>query len=181
MTFPERLLWGRLRSGRCLGLKWRRQHVIGAYVADFYCAAARLVVEVDGMSHVGRGPIDAKRDAFIREQGYRVVRVTNDDVLGDVDAVVDYLADAAMATIPSPGPSLKGRGVQGEAFPLAGSGSRRSPASGDRGSDKPLPLAGGGWEGVAAPRKDDSQRIGRLSASGPHPGPLPAGEGVQPC
>lgn len=86
--FPERLLWSRLRGERLAGLKFRRQHVVGAYVVDFYCPAASLVVELDGMSHVGRAKEDERRSEFLRRAGLRVVRYTNDQVLGDLDVVL---------------------------------------------------------------------------------------------
>jgi very-short-patch-repair endonuclease len=71
MSLPERLLWQALRE-RPGSLKFRRQHPLGRYVLDFYCPAARLVVEVDGQSHgMGRRPEqDAVRDRWLTEQGY---------------------------------------------------------------------------------------------------------------
>ena len=76
-------------------LKWRRQHVIGAYVVDFYCARAGLVVEVDGVTHVGRDAKDAERTRHLAGRGLRVLRVTDDDVLKNLDGVVASIAVAA--------------------------------------------------------------------------------------
>jgi len=90
-THPERVLWQRLRRSQLAGLKFRRQHVIGPYIVDFSCPAKRLIVEVDGESHVRRGPADAQRDAFLRSRGLIVIRVTNDDVLRDLDAVCELI------------------------------------------------------------------------------------------
>ena len=95
LTFPERLLWSRLRSRRLFDLKFRRQHPVGPFIADFYCDEARLVVEVDGESHVGRAEADARRAAFMEARGMRLLRVTNDDVLQDLDAVLTAIARAA--------------------------------------------------------------------------------------
>lgn len=92
-TFPERLLWSRLRR-QALGIPVRRQTPIGPFVVDFFLPAARLVVEVDGRSHDGRLGGDARRDAVLRSMGIRVLRVTNDDVLGDVEAVVEQIRRA---------------------------------------------------------------------------------------
>ena len=61
MTFPERKLWSLLRSRRLSGLKFRRQHTIGPYIADFACEARRLVVELDGASHDGQFERDSVR------------------------------------------------------------------------------------------------------------------------
>jgi len=76
MSLPEVLLWERLR-GRRNGLSFRRQHPIGPYVADFDCAAARLVVEVDGEAHAdaSRSASDDYRDQFMQENGYQVLRL----------------------------------------------------------------------------------------------------------
>ena len=93
MTFPERLLWSRLRRGG-LGVEVRRQVPIGPYVVDFYAPAARLVVEVDGRSHDGRGAADATREAALVALGLRVVRVSNDVVIQDVEAAVAYVRNA---------------------------------------------------------------------------------------
>ena len=87
-TFPERLLWSRLRGGRAGGLKFRRQHPFGPYIADFYCAALQLVIEVDGRTHIGRAEADERRTRYLEKRGLRVLRFTNDDVIRDVDAVV---------------------------------------------------------------------------------------------
>ncbi|MGH8453586.1 MAG: endonuclease domain-containing protein, partial [Nevskiales bacterium] len=54
-TFPERLLWSRIRGSQLAGLKFRRQQVLMGFVVDFYCPDAMLVVEIDGQSHLGRG------------------------------------------------------------------------------------------------------------------------------
>ena len=71
--YPEVLLWQRLKGGQS-GVKFRKQHPIGDYVADFYCAATRTVIEVDGEAH-NRGDRprrDIDRDRFLKENGYRV-------------------------------------------------------------------------------------------------------------
>ena len=88
MSPPEVLLWQRLRL-RPRGVKFRRQHPVGRYVADFYAPDARVIVEVDGVAHDARVERDAVRDEWLRGQGFVVVRVAAVDVLRDVDAVVD--------------------------------------------------------------------------------------------
>jgi len=89
LSLPEVLLWQQLR-GRHTGAKFRRQHPIGPYVVDFCCVAVRLVIEVDGGAHDrGDRPLrDARRDAFLKENGYRVLRIAAGDILRDVGAVV---------------------------------------------------------------------------------------------
>jgi ATP-dependent DNA helicase RecQ len=94
-TIPERILWNLLRGGRLAGLKFRRQHPVGPFVADFYCHDAGLVVEVDGMSHDGRVVEDQRRTEFLRREGLRVLGVCNDDVLQDIEAVAMAILRAA--------------------------------------------------------------------------------------
>jgi very-short-patch-repair endonuclease len=89
-TFPERLLWSKIRANR-LGCRFYRQRPIGAYVADFCAPTARLVIEVDGRSHDGRLLADLHREAALRAAGYAVLRFTNDEVLQGVDEVVDRI------------------------------------------------------------------------------------------
>ncbi|MFS0773317.1 endonuclease domain-containing protein [Sphingomonas sp. 1P08PE] len=96
MSLPEVLLWRRLR-GKATGLKVRRQHPIGVYVADFFCQDAGLVIEVDGEIHGrdGRPERDAARDRFMNDYGLEVLRVRASDVLRDVDAVTTMIVARA--------------------------------------------------------------------------------------
>jgi very-short-patch-repair endonuclease len=82
MSLPEVLLW-RLLRGEPDGVKFRRQHPLGAYVLDFYCIEAKVCVEVDGIAHdMGDRPIrDQRRDAWLKDQGIDVVRIPAADVL----------------------------------------------------------------------------------------------------
>jgi very-short-patch-repair endonuclease len=101
-SLPEGLLWRLLRQ-RPTGLKFRRQHPVGDYIVDFYCAELRLVVEIDGMSHdMGDKPDgDVACDAWLRSRGLEVIRVRAADVLKDVVAVADSLV-AICAAMPPP-------------------------------------------------------------------------------
>ena len=95
-TIPERMLWNRLRGGRLAGLKFRRQQPIGPYIVDFFCHEVGLVVEVDGRSHDERGKEDSQREAFLQEQQrLQVLRVSNDDVLKETEAVLFAILRAA--------------------------------------------------------------------------------------
>ena len=96
MSLPEVLLWQRLRGGAG-GMSFRKQHPIDPYVADFYCSAARLVVEIEGKSHdMGTRPeADDRRAEFLRERGYRILRIAAKDVLKDPDAVATAIVAAA--------------------------------------------------------------------------------------
>ncbi len=97
MTPPEARLWVCLRGKRLAGLKFRRQHPIGPYILDFFCAEARLAVEVDGESHADpdQSSHDRRRTAWLRERGLRVVRLAAEDVRVSLDGVVDYIRRTA--------------------------------------------------------------------------------------
>ena len=104
MTDPERLIWSRVRHMQ-LGSKFRRQVPIGPYVVDFTCPAARLVVELDGGQHNGCQH-DALRDAFLRQEGYTVLRFWNNDVLANIEGVLMSIQSALAERIdraPPPG------------------------------------------------------------------------------
>lgn len=114
MSVPEVALWTALRQ-RPGGLKFRRQHPSGPYVADFYCHAARLIVEVDGEAHGcgDRPQRDLRRDAWFAQRGFDVMRVRAADVLGNLDGVVrGVIARAAGGDTPPsalrPPPPLAG-------------------------------------------------------------------------
>ena len=113
MSLPEVLLWQRLRGGKA-GAKFRRQHPVGPYVLDFYCSEAGLVVEIDGEAHdrAARPERDAVRDAFLRENGYRVRRFAAGEVLKDVDAVAAAVAALVVSPLhhPADGPPPRQRG-----------------------------------------------------------------------
>jgi very-short-patch-repair endonuclease len=89
------MLWARLRGSR-LGAKWRRQHVLGRYIADFYCAGLGLVVEVDGAVHSGdRVHADRLRDESLMARGLRVLRVAASDVERDIEGVLERIRGAS--------------------------------------------------------------------------------------
>ncbi|MAW98851.1 MAG: hypothetical protein CMN72_04220 [Sphingomonas sp.] len=107
MSLPEVLLWQRLRGAQA-GVKVRRQHPIGPYVADFYIASARLVIEVDGQSHdvPQRAAFDAMRDQFLKENGYRVLHIRAQEILDGIEQVIEAIvafADAPLHHQPAAG------------------------------------------------------------------------------
>ena len=93
MSDAEHLLCSRLREARDAGVAFRRQVPIGPYVAGFMCRKADLIVEVDGEQHAlpEQAAYDERRNAFLRGQGYTVVRVWTADIWRDVDAVLDRI------------------------------------------------------------------------------------------
>jgi very-short-patch-repair endonuclease len=88
MTETEKLLWDRLRLKKIKGFKFRRQHPIDIFIADFYCHKAKLVVEIDGEIHLAKKDYDIGRTAEMNKYGIRVVRFSNNEVLYNIDDVV---------------------------------------------------------------------------------------------
>lgn len=89
-TEAEDLLWGALRGRRLDRIKFRRQVPVGAYIADFICAEAMLIVEIDGSQHADSS-YDRDRGAGLKTQGFRVLRFWNDEVLHELNSVCDTI------------------------------------------------------------------------------------------
>ena len=87
---PERRLWMELRSSRLNGAKFRRQAIVGTRIADFFCPAKGLIVEVDGHTHDREADL-AKEHVIERETGFRTLRFTNDEVMQNMDGVLERL------------------------------------------------------------------------------------------
>jgi very-short-patch-repair endonuclease len=115
MTDAERRLWTALRREmlELAGTHFRRQMAVGPYVVDFVCLGHRLVIEVDGKIHENGDQRfrDAERDTYLQDQGFRVMRFSNGDVMLDMLSVLRRIG-AALAT-PTPSPSPQGVGETG--------------------------------------------------------------------
>ena len=101
MTDAEQLLWKHLRAHRMDGQKFRRQQPIGPYIVDFVHFGLRLIVEADGGQHVDSDH-DAARDAWLRSQGFALLRFWNNDILHHTDSVLEAIWAALQAQPPSP-------------------------------------------------------------------------------
>jgi very-short-patch-repair endonuclease len=101
LTPPEARLWIRLKGNRLDGLGFRKQHPIGPYILDFYCAAAKLAVEVDGASHETdeRAAHDARRTAWLAGKRVRVIRIAARAVRDELDGVLDFIRSEAKGRI----------------------------------------------------------------------------------
>ena len=101
-TPAETKLWAVVRGSALGGHKVRRQQRLGRYVADFVCQARRLVIEVDGDTHADEAQVrhDRRRTAFMESEGYRVLRFSNVEVMGNIDGVASVILDA-LAPSPS--------------------------------------------------------------------------------
>jgi very-short-patch-repair endonuclease len=104
---PEVRLWSRLRERKSGTPTFRRQHPIGRYVLDFYCAKARLAVEIDGLSHdLGDQPQrDLSRDAWLKARGLTVMRIAAREVMRGPDEAVDAIVRMATEMIEASAPS----------------------------------------------------------------------------
>ena len=121
MSLPEVLLWRALRKRQPGGLRFRRQHPIGPYILDFYCPAARLALEVDGLAHDGADRLrrDRQRDAWLAGREVKVLHIVAADLLrtDGLEAVITALKEAAAApsgSLRSPPPPLCGGGSASE-------------------------------------------------------------------
>lgn len=92
-TPAEEVLWQRLRRKQLSGCRFRRQHAVGRFIVDFYCAEARLIIEVDGSIHEYTAEEDAIRQEYLESLGLTVCRFSNGDVLLQTDAVVERICD----------------------------------------------------------------------------------------
>ena len=101
MTPAEEALWKHLRGRQFQGLKFRRQHPVGRFIADFYCPEHRLVIELDGEIHRNQREYDAIRTETFQDYGYRVLRFSNDAVLQHAEEVLEAIV-AAITPLPSP-------------------------------------------------------------------------------
>ena len=111
MTDAERRLWQHLRASRLDGLKFRRQHPVPPYIADFCCIERKLIVELDGSQH--SSVVDAARTAYLQSQGFQVLRFWDNDVLLKTDSVLEAIWNAAQVPNPHPPPlSRRERGFK---------------------------------------------------------------------
>lgn len=87
-TPAEQILWKRLRHRQLRGLKFRRQHPIGEFIVDFYCAEHKLIIELDGVVHAYQRERDQERTDILEHQGYHVLRIKNAEIKQDIESVL---------------------------------------------------------------------------------------------
>ena len=95
MTASEKRLWLKLRNKQVGGLRFRKQHPIGRYIADFYCHELKLVIELDGTIHDERKEYDENRDTFLKAGEYTVLRFNNNEIEDSIDDVMDKIRACA--------------------------------------------------------------------------------------
>ncbi len=97
-TKAEEILWQHVRNRQIAGFKFRRQHSIERFIVDFYCAETELIIEVDGPIHQYQEQEDILRQEFIENQGLRVLRFSNDDVINHISLVLDQISGACRSS-----------------------------------------------------------------------------------
>ncbi len=113
MTDPERKLWSGLRAEQ-LCVKFRRQHPLGNYIADFACLDPKLIVELDGSQHQEQQAYDATREAFFRSHGFSVLRFASNEPFINLEGVLQAISHrVALSSAACPHPNLppEGEGV----------------------------------------------------------------------
>ena len=111
-TDAEHRLWQILRAHRFAGYKFGRQVPIDFYIADFVCFARRLIIEADGGQHAG-STSDERRDTYLERQGFRVLRIWNNDVFENEEGVTALIFSASRSPpLPNPSPA-RGEGLNG--------------------------------------------------------------------
>ena len=111
-TDAERKLWLHLRAGQLDGWKFRRQHPIPPYTVDFFCASAKLVIELDGSQHTDE--VDEARTRYLESSGFRVLRFWDNEVLTQTDAVAQAIWNAVAQSPLTPTPLPLGEGLTSE-------------------------------------------------------------------
>jgi very-short-patch-repair endonuclease len=101
MTDAERLLWQALRYKQLAGHRFRRQFPIGRFIADFVCIEQKLVIELDGGQHQDQVAYDEQRTVFLQQNGWRVLRFWNNDVMCNLDGVLSTIAEN-LQSLPPP-------------------------------------------------------------------------------
>ena len=109
MTDAERKLWQHFRAARFDRVKFRRQHPVPPYIADFCCISARLIIELDGAQHCEK--VDAARTSYLESQGWHILRFWDNDALIQTEAVLDAIWNAISDRTLSPPPLPTGEGL----------------------------------------------------------------------
>lgn len=111
MTLAERKLWQELRGQQLYGCRFRRQHPIGSYIADFACIEKMLITGLDGGQYQEQQEYDDRRTDCLQQQGWQVLRFWNNDVMGNIEGVLASIVDALTSLPPSQPSPWEGFGM----------------------------------------------------------------------
>ncbi len=98
MTLSEQVLWNRLKNKQILGFRFRTQHPIDIFIADFYCHSLKLIIEIDGKIHLKKDikEYDENREAELKKYEIEVIRFSNDEVLNSLDEVINKITNICL-------------------------------------------------------------------------------------
>ncbi len=98
MTLAEQVLWDRLKNKQILGFRFRSQHPIDIFIADFYCHSLKLIIEIDGKIHLKKDikEYDENREAEFKRYEIEVIRFSNDEVLNSIDEVINKITNICL-------------------------------------------------------------------------------------
>ncbi|MFZ3105205.1 MAG: endonuclease domain-containing protein [Smithella sp.] len=99
-TDAEKVLWKQLQRKQIEGFKFRRQQPIDNYIVDFVCFEKRIVIEVDGGQHATQSEDDIARDTYLRQQGFKVLRFWNNEVLQNINGVLEVIRESCLSPAP---------------------------------------------------------------------------------
>ena len=113
-TDAERRLWRELRELKQAGFKFRQQAPVDYFIVDFACHSQRLIIEVDGGTHGTDAELarDRRRDRYLKDQGFRILRVWNSEVRENIEGVMDVVIAALHTPTPDPSPQGGGEGAR---------------------------------------------------------------------
>jgi len=100
MTEAEMKLWSKIRRKQFANLRFRRQHPVGRYIADFYCHDCKLIIELDGDIHNERKEYDENRDNYLKAGGYTVLRFSNEEIENSLDTVLESILEHILKKAP---------------------------------------------------------------------------------
>ena len=102
-TDAETKLWVHLRAHRFFGLKFKRQKPIGTFIVDFVCLEQKLIIELDGSQHADKVDYDEQRTKYLENEGYKVLRFWNNQVLQEMESVLEAIRlEIALSPTPLP-------------------------------------------------------------------------------
>lgn len=113
-TDAERILWKHLKAKKLKGLKFRRQEPIGKYIVDFVCYEKGIIIEVDGGQHSIDKERDHERDIWFRDEGFKVIRFWNNDVLSNTEGVLTAIMTSFLESPSLLSPPIEGGDVRGK-------------------------------------------------------------------
>jgi adenine-specific DNA-methyltransferase len=111
-TDAEKALWRLLRAHSLAGFKFRRQHPVAGYIADFVCLEKRVIIELDGGQHADQTAFDQAREAKLRALGFHTIRIWDNQLLEEREAAAMVILEALTAPHPNPLPASGERGEE---------------------------------------------------------------------